>query len=73
MPRLPEAEGRITATAVGLTRLQKTWLVFIALFELGSLICGLAVSSDMLIVGRAIAGKSLKLVQIVSGSLNATF
>jgi MFS family permease len=29
---------------------------FLAIFELGSLICGVASSSKMLIVGRAIAG-----------------
>ncbi|KAF6817717.1 MFS multidrug transporter [Colletotrichum plurivorum] len=33
-----------------------TYLVFLFLFELGSLICGLATSSNMLIVGRAVAG-----------------
>ncbi|KAJ5201641.1 MFS general substrate transporter [Penicillium cinerascens] len=31
-------------------------MTFIALFELGSLICGVATSSNMFIVGRAIAG-----------------
>jgi MFS family permease len=31
-------------------------LAFFATFELGSLICGLATASKMLIVGRAIAG-----------------
>ncbi len=35
---------------------QYTFLVFIGIFELGSLICGLAGSSSMLIAGRAIAG-----------------
>lgn len=33
-----------------------TFLSFMALFELGSLLCGVAVSSKMLIVGRAVAG-----------------
>ncbi|KAK6433068.1 hypothetical protein LTR95_010754 [Oleoguttula sp. CCFEE 5521] len=33
-----------------------TYLAFFALFELGSLICALATSSNMFIVGRAIAG-----------------
>ncbi|KAL7928393.1 major facilitator superfamily domain-containing protein [Trichoderma chlorosporum] len=33
-----------------------TFLGFIFLFELGSLLCGVAVSSTMLIVGRAVAG-----------------
>lgn len=33
-----------------------TYLVFLFLFELGSLICGVATSSNMLIVGRAVAG-----------------
>lgn len=35
---------------------KKTFLIFVALFELGSLLCGVAVSSNMLIVGRAVAG-----------------
>ena len=35
---------------------QYTFLIFVALFELGSLLCGVAVSSNMLIVGRAVAG-----------------
>lgn len=35
---------------------QYTFLTFLALFELGSLLCGVAVSSDMLILGRAVAG-----------------
>lgn len=33
-----------------------SFLVFFAIFELGSLICGTAISSPMLIAGRAIAG-----------------
>lgn len=33
-----------------------TFMSFFAIFELGSLICGVATSSTMLIVGRAIAG-----------------
>ncbi|KAJ8062472.1 hypothetical protein OCU04_009005 [Sclerotinia nivalis] len=33
-----------------------TYITFLALFEFGSLICALATSSSMLIVGRAIAG-----------------
>ncbi|KAI0023437.1 efflux pump [Xylariomycetidae sp. FL0641] len=32
------------------------FLSFFAIFELGSVLCGAAVSSDMLIVGRAVAG-----------------
>lgn len=35
---------------------QYTFLTFLAIFELGSLLCGVALSSDMLIVGRAVAG-----------------
>jgi MFS family permease len=31
-------------------------MLFMALFELGSLLCGVAVSSKMLIIGRAVAG-----------------
>jgi MFS family permease len=31
-------------------------LAFFAIFELGSAICGAAVSSQMLIIGRAVAG-----------------
>ncbi|WYZ44857.1 hypothetical protein EsH8_VIII_000173 [Colletotrichum jinshuiense] len=40
------------------THLRSKWtfLGFFFLFELGSLICGLATSSNMLIVGRAVAG-----------------
>ncbi|KAL9639043.1 MAG: hypothetical protein Q9164_001178 [Protoblastenia rupestris] len=33
-----------------------TFLVFFAIFEVGSLLCGVATSSKMLIVGRAVAG-----------------
>lgn len=33
-----------------------SFLVFFGIFELGSLLCGVAASSKMLIVGRAIAG-----------------
>ncbi|KAM3068059.1 hypothetical protein ACMFMG_011106 [Clarireedia jacksonii] len=33
-----------------------TFLTFVFLFEFGSLLCGVAVSSNMLIVGRAVAG-----------------
>ena len=33
-----------------------TSMVFLGIFELGSLICGVATNSKMLIVGRAIAG-----------------
>ncbi|KAL6713713.1 hypothetical protein ACLMJK_008205 [Lecanora helva] len=33
-----------------------TWLTFFLIFEVGSLICGVATSSAMLIVGRVIAG-----------------
>jgi MFS family permease len=33
-----------------------TFLWFFALFELGSLICGVATSSNMFIIGRAVAG-----------------
>lgn len=35
---------------------QYTFLSFLALFELGSLLCGVATSSNMLIIGRAVAG-----------------
>ncbi|KAF4636816.1 hypothetical protein G7Y89_g1264 [Cudoniella acicularis] len=35
---------------------KSTFMCFVALFELGSLICGVAQSSKMLIVGRAVAG-----------------
>lgn len=36
--------------------LQWCFLAFLLLFEVGSLICGVASSSPMLIVGRAVAG-----------------
>ena len=39
-----------------LTRLKFTYMLFLCLFELGSLLCGVATSSKMLIVGRAVAG-----------------
>ena len=35
---------------------QKAFLVFLFVFELGSLLCGVATTSKMLIVGRAVAG-----------------
>ncbi|RFU30250.1 hypothetical protein B7463_g6108, partial [Scytalidium lignicola] len=44
-----------------------TFLIFFALFELGSLICAVSTSSKMLIVGRAVAGMGS------SGLLNGTF
>lgn len=44
-----------------------TYLTAIAIFELGSLLCGVAQSSTMLIVGRAIAG--LGAAGIYSGAL----
>jgi len=37
-------------------RTKYTYLTFLAIFELGSLLCGVAQSSNMLIVGRAVAG-----------------
>jgi MFS family permease len=36
--------------------LKWTYLVFLFVFEVGSLICGVATNSEMLIVGRAVAG-----------------
>lgn len=39
-----------------LTLLKWVFMFFLALFELGSLLCGVATSSKMLIVGRAVAG-----------------
>jgi MFS family permease len=36
--------------------LKYTFIIFLAIFELGSLICGVSQSSNMLIVGRAVAG-----------------
>ncbi|KAH8810877.1 putative MFS multidrug transporter [Xylogone sp. PMI_703] len=44
-----------------------TFIAFFGVFELGSLICGVATSSKMLIVGRAIAGMGS------SGLINGTF
>jgi MFS family permease len=46
---------------------QWTFMVFFAIFEFGSLICGVATSSKMLIVGRAIAGMG------TSGIMNGAF
>jgi predicted MFS family arabinose efflux permease len=39
-----------------LNYVQYTFLGFLCLFEVGSVICGAAQSSSMLIVGRAVAG-----------------
>ena len=36
---------------------------FFAIFELGSLLCGVATSSNMLIVGRAVAGMGTSGIQ----------
>jgi MFS family permease len=47
--------------------IQWTFVAFFVLFEIGSLICGVATSSNMLIVGRAIAGMG------TSGILNGAF
>ena len=41
-----------------------TYMTFLAIFELGSLICGVAISSNMLIVGRAIAGVGFSGIQV---------
>lgn len=43
--------------------LQWTFLAFFAVFELGSLLCGVATSSEMLIVGRAVAGMGTSGIQ----------
>jgi hypothetical protein len=43
------------------------FLIFVFIFELGSLICGVATNSDMLIIGRAIAGIG------TSGIMNGAF
>ncbi|ERF72998.1 hypothetical protein EPUS_08855 [Endocarpon pusillum Z07020] len=40
-----------------------TFLAFFAVFELGSLLCGVATSSEMLIVGRAVAGMGTSGIQ----------
>ncbi|KAH6617732.1 major facilitator superfamily domain-containing protein [Chaetomium sp. MPI-SDFR-AT-0129] len=46
------------------------FLTALAIFEVGSLICGIAVSSPMLIVGRAVAG--IGSAGLVSGGLTIT-
>lgn len=48
--------------------LQWVFLVYFLVFELGSLLCGLATSSKMLIVGRAVAGMGS--AGLMSGGLN---
>ncbi|RAL07885.1 MDR family MFS transporter, partial [Aspergillus homomorphus CBS 101889] len=48
--------------------LKWTFLSFFALFELGSLVCGVATSSKMLIVGRAVAGMGSS--GMLNGALN---
>ncbi|KAJ9296564.1 hypothetical protein DTO271G3_5262 [Paecilomyces variotii] len=45
-----------------------TFISFFSLFELGSLICGVATSSKMLIVGRAVAGMGSS--GMLNGALN---
>lgn len=47
--------------------LKWTYLAFLFVFELGSLLCGVSTSSNMLIVGRAVAG--LGAAGIFSGAL----
>lgn len=47
--------------------IQWTFLTFLFIFEVGSLICGLATNSSMLIAGRVIAG--LGTSGILSGAL----
>jgi predicted MFS family arabinose efflux permease len=42
-------------------------MAFFAVFELGSLICALSISSKMFIVGRAVAGMG------TSGIVNGTY
>lgn len=53
--------------------LKPTFLITIAIFELGSLICGVAQNSTTLIIGRAIAGKSFKayLPDLMSNNVKA--
>ncbi|KAK0710044.1 major facilitator superfamily-domain-containing protein [Lasiosphaeria miniovina] len=51
-----------------------TFLIFVFIFTLGSLLCGVATSSNMLIVGRAVAGMGTSGIQngamtIISNSL----
>ena len=36
--------------------IQITFFTFVAIFEIGSLVCGVAPSSTALIIGRAVAG-----------------
>jgi len=38
---------------------QFTFLAFFGVFEIGSLLCGVATSSNMLIVGRVVAGAGM--------------
>lgn len=44
------------ATPTILTLFKRVFVCFLALFEIGSLLCAVATSSKMLIVGRAVAG-----------------
>ena len=41
-----------------------TYMTFLAIFEFGSLLCGAAISSKMLIVGRAVAGIGFSGIQV---------
>lgn len=52
--RLPFSKPRIRWAE--LIFLQFTFLSFLLLFEIGSTICGAALNSNMLIIGRAVAG-----------------
>src|SRR5271167_3146277 len=47
--------GRTCSPSPYLTFPKYTFMAFVAIFELGSLLCGVAQSSKMLIVGRAVA------------------
>ena len=50
--------------------LKYTFITFLAVFELGSLICGTAITSTMFISGRAVAG--LGAAGLINGGLEIT-
>ncbi|KAK0713568.1 major facilitator superfamily domain-containing protein [Lasiosphaeria miniovina] len=58
----------LTGKIFSVFSLKWSWLTFFAVFEIGSVLCGAATSSNMLIVGRAIAGAGAS--GLLSGAIN---
>ncbi|KAJ5711111.1 Efflux pump roqT [Penicillium malachiteum] len=64
---IPDIAWYGSAYSLTSTALQASFLAAVGIFEIGSLICGVAPSSIVLIVGRAIAG--IEVAGIFSGAL----